>query len=635
MSAPPLAPLVVGVTGHRDLRPYDVGRLRALVGRELDKLLKQSPDTPLMVLSPLAEGADRLVAREALARRARLMVLLPLEQKDYEEDFETEESLIEFRELLGKAETVLTLPQGYARDHQYAMVGACVARHSDILIALWDGENEAGVGGTAQIVRFRLHGRFEDDDLQEHLQRLADPFGPSNDPLGRDESGLVVHIFTPHSKQPKPSRPFEVKVLAPKRFEVRQFSTTNRRRNTFNKDLKRFWQVTEEDRKNHEIFLFPHLEAQQLSAVLRALRQQQAGADVLATLFQKRTKRAAITLNVVLFIAAIAYTLYSNLMPEDARKDPWSLVYYLLLLALGGVVYLIAKIRRVQSKFLDYRAVAEGLRVQFYWGVAGLWRSAADHYLRRQKGELAWISHVLRPWAMPLCAPSQLTQPLIEMVRKCWIQGQAQYFRDKTCQKRDLLLALSALRNILVLASISLAAVIIALFAESTAPILRTAVLLSLATAAALLLTHLVNVIRDLGTQSRPGGAFSRLARGSYAGVISFGAMLVILLELWRRRNDQGLWASILDSSFDVWMMAAMELALIAAALVYGYVSFMALSDESKQYERMEKIFNQAFERSKAHGLEALLEPIGKEALAENGEWVLMHRERPLELQHP
>lgn len=34
-----------------------------------------------------------------------------------------------------------------------------------------------------------------------------------------------------------------------------------------------------------------------------------------------------------------------------------------------------------QNKFQDYRALAEGLRVQFFWRLGGLTDSVGDHYL--------------------------------------------------------------------------------------------------------------------------------------------------------------------------------------------------------------------------------------------------------------
>ena len=73
-----LIPLVIGVTGHRDLREKDVPTLTDRVKAVFDELAAQHPDTPLILLSPLAEGADRLVARAALQWAADLNVSLEL-----------------------------------------------------------------------------------------------------------------------------------------------------------------------------------------------------------------------------------------------------------------------------------------------------------------------------------------------------------------------------------------------------------------------------------------------------------------------------------------------------------------------------------------------------------------------------
>ncbi|HEY4403702.1 MAG TPA: hypothetical protein VGN55_03535, partial [Xanthobacteraceae bacterium] len=64
---PDRLPLVIGVTGHRDLREQDVARLEAEVAGIIARLrhdyLEDDGETPIIVLSALAEGADRLVAR--------------------------------------------------------------------------------------------------------------------------------------------------------------------------------------------------------------------------------------------------------------------------------------------------------------------------------------------------------------------------------------------------------------------------------------------------------------------------------------------------------------------------------------------------------------------------------------------
>ena len=87
-------PLVFGVTGHRDLRPEDIAPLRAAVRQWLMDYRAAFPTTPFLVMSCLAEGADRLVAEEALSiPSTQLVAVLPLSTKDYEADFEKPSSL--------------------------------------------------------------------------------------------------------------------------------------------------------------------------------------------------------------------------------------------------------------------------------------------------------------------------------------------------------------------------------------------------------------------------------------------------------------------------------------------------------------------------------------------------------------
>ena len=71
-------PLYVGVTGHRNINTAD-RRLRQLVLGQLVWVRSSYPHGPMVILSALAEGADRLIARLAMDRLgARLVAPLPL-----------------------------------------------------------------------------------------------------------------------------------------------------------------------------------------------------------------------------------------------------------------------------------------------------------------------------------------------------------------------------------------------------------------------------------------------------------------------------------------------------------------------------------------------------------------------------
>ncbi len=80
-------------------------------------------------------------------------------------------------------------------------------------------------------------------------------------------------------------------------------------------------------------------------------------------------------------------------------------------------------------------------------------------------------------------------------------------------------------------------------------------------------------------------------------------------------------------------------MAPLIAGLLYGYARTRALSEHIKQHGRMSLLFANAKQRleqlmtsGKYAGAQALIKDLGKEALAENGDWVLLHRERPLEV---
>ena len=157
----------IGVTGHRRLN--DEGTLRQSVRgvlARLDGILSHTPHA-FVVVSPLAEGADRLVVQEVLAwpeteeaGRHRLEAVLPLPPANYVQDFGTEESRDEFQSLLTGAASVHLLGTAASRTAAYQQAGRHVVQSCDVLVAIWDGNPARGKGGSAEIVTYaRQAGR--------------------------------------------------------------------------------------------------------------------------------------------------------------------------------------------------------------------------------------------------------------------------------------------------------------------------------------------------------------------------------------------------------------------------------------------------------------------------------------------
>jgi hypothetical protein len=106
-----------------------------------------------VIVSSVAEGADRIVAEAGLAAGFALEVVLPFGRAEYARDFETEASKAQYQQLLGRASAVFELDGAdNARARAYEAAGFVMLANIDLLIAIWDGEAAAGIGGTAQIV---------------------------------------------------------------------------------------------------------------------------------------------------------------------------------------------------------------------------------------------------------------------------------------------------------------------------------------------------------------------------------------------------------------------------------------------------------------------------------------------------
>jgi len=172
-AAPPRARLRVGVTGHRmppKLPHESEAPLRARIDGIFDAFAgaaRKFENTSLanlpardsalardfVVVSSLAEGADRIVAEAGLAGGCKLEAVLPLKVDEYAKDFATAQSRTKFDSLLARAAQVVSLDGSPAeRPHAYEAAGLFMLEDIDVLITIWDGEIAAGVGGTAQIV---------------------------------------------------------------------------------------------------------------------------------------------------------------------------------------------------------------------------------------------------------------------------------------------------------------------------------------------------------------------------------------------------------------------------------------------------------------------------------------------------
>lgn len=358
---PPVPRLVVrvGVTGHRKGPELASAELRSVVRQTLqdiktiaENLLERSKgfyagNKPVLrVISPLAEGADRLVAEEALELDYELQAPLPFPQSEYENDFGRGGSggtIPQFRALLQKATAVLELDGSRASEAEaYEAVGRLMLRQCDVLIAVWDGTPERGTGGTGQIVREALSIEVPTIRIDAGLRQkrsLLDPaplrkegrdIGP-----GEEEPAKLLELLY-HRLEQLLLPPAGKEAEAARRFH----SETKPRK----------WEVAAEP---------PELLRQEGD---RSLRSAFEWADNLANRYA-RAYRLSSKWTYLLGAFAVLFAYLGSLQEQKPTAQTVLLSLEITTLVVIGIVTLLGRRRYWHERWLDNRHLAESLRM--------------------------------------------------------------------------------------------------------------------------------------------------------------------------------------------------------------------------------------------------------------------------------
>ncbi|OPX91640.1 MAG: hypothetical protein A4E53_00678 [Pelotomaculum sp. PtaB.Bin104] len=557
--------IVIGITGHRDLREEDILRLEKEICSIFQELKEKYPSTPLVLLSPLAEGADRLAARSALNCGLKLIVPLPMAKEEYEKDFTTEKSIDEFNRLLKSAAAYFELPPagslGSNREHNYNAVGAYIAQHSHILIALWDGIETNQVGGTAQVVKFKLKG-------------VPESYTPPQNFLDPVDTGPVYHIITPRIKNPSPEGDaFTLKKCFPDGLTAeggpeKGIDNILQGIEQFNKDTEIILRRLQREISSSKSQLFPVEDEKGLQASVKPILGYYAQADAMANYFQRKRRYLMIGLYCLALLAFFFFELYAHLIQEC-----YLIGLYPTTLLLAFILYIWVKKRGYENKYLDYRALAEGLRIQLFWKITGLKEDVTRYYLRKQKSELDWVRKGIESVTF-LNQKTGLTgrtdSKLISksdywMAYKHWVAEQRNYFEKSANRDR-----------------------------------------------------------RSYGNQEL-----------AVYGFFLFGLVIAVIVLLM---DISSFHLANMHSIHNI-LIIVMGLAPAIAAALDSYAEKMAFNSQTKVYKRMHFIFDRAavklkemLENNDLDGAGQLILELGREALLENGDWVLMHRDRPMKM---
>jgi hypothetical protein len=318
---------------------------------------------------------------------------------------------------------------------QYAQCAVFLSAHCHILIALWDGKTSGKLGGTAQVVRFHHH-----DVMPGYSTRTV----ASQQMLIDDESDLIYHIVCSRDIEKgapaKPFKPLDCWWFTNDRLEPRsrelpiQHELVFQRGSEFSEDATTF-----QGRIATESWpLMNEQSAADLPSGLSSINHLFCISDWLAIHYQKLTYATLRGTHLLAFLMGLMFILYS-----DLRTQEIFMLLFLLFFAIAAALQKYAKKGAWHRKYLDYRALAEGLRVQFYLSAAGITsdnesKFTHDNFLQTQDPELGWIRNVMRVAGTRCDAEREVSDAGLQFTLKEWVgdeqSGQLAYYRRKAEQ---------------------------------------------------------------------------------------------------------------------------------------------------------------------------------------------------------
>ncbi len=214
----------------------------------------------------------------------------------------------------------------------------------------------------------------------------------------------------------------------------RNFQANARKIREFNKQIirrsKTFMGVSKIDRQKKNVYdLLPwHHYTEKLTGqkilpdYVDITNLRQIYYDVISMEAQQSHNRQAFIVLLLTCCGLGCFSLYSDLVP-------WKpLIYAFVALMLAAYLFLLLRVKSSnrQKQYLEFRALAEGMRVQCYWYAAGINESAGTHYTVKFQKEMTWAKQAFHAWYLTDFAKRQQAgqqdyQPDDLMVKTEWL----------------------------------------------------------------------------------------------------------------------------------------------------------------------------------------------------------------------
>ena len=295
---------------------------------------------------------------------------------------------------------------------------------------------------------------------------------PTSPALGGSDNGAVIHIYAPRTPKPNDTAPTsensnvgKLEILFPydccpdnvhqqnyadKHWQkagygalfalARNFQLLNTEQISVGKDKEN--KAFSELLPNAEVLLPAQSGLDKIGALRDSLdhiaRLRRRVADY-NRYYDDRVRRLRQTLFSLAFFSALFFAFAESWVPTPDTGGMLRTACFVAAVVLtlaSWAIFTWHRTKLYNQRSDDYRAIAEGLRVQFYWTACGSGESVASNYLQRQRGEVGWIRCVISSAAFPYepmrslfnTVPPDKRRALLGNIQKGWVQEQLGYF---------------------------------------------------------------------------------------------------------------------------------------------------------------------------------------------------------------
>lgn len=479
-------PFIIAITGHRDAAHCNnkEENQKGITLSIKECIMSWSDivgnNTPIWLFSGMAEGAD-LLAVEAMELACndlthkgwdtsewKIIPCLPMKKEFYEMDFSNKNST--FNEKISKyKENTLTLThhglskeqhdkaeEAYNehRDEMYLNLGAFLARHANVILAVWDGHDSEGTGGTADVVKLKLgiDGPLKGTSIAKSLHLPRDFDG--------QVGGVVQHIPCTRTKESQKeeiaSHLTQLDINSPtfknhqKTLKKYRIYSTYDHTNTRETRFKKLLQEEFENLINRLAFYNKTISQKDFSFKLKEKGKanslkgcysstgldesytQFEAADEAAIFFQKKYRSKLLRFFLATLTMLLSYEFVGYFITKGKEG---SIVNIVVFFAASISLYLLnqAKKNRWKEKYILSRGVAEAIRFRGYLNLAKLSPSRYFMVPRKYRVEMPLMTQAVRvceiDWWRNENKPHQKSS--LDLVKSEWLEKQTKFFDDR------------------------------------------------------------------------------------------------------------------------------------------------------------------------------------------------------------